>query len=105
VCRLKDIKGLHHLAYLLRQPGTKVPAVELSGVACGQTDRAVSDAPLRSSPPAERARLTVTKAIKAALAKISERHPTLGQHLSATIRRGYLCSYTPDPRNPIQWET
>jgi hypothetical protein len=46
-----------------------------------------------------------TKAIKAALVKICEQHPALGQHLSATIRRGYSCTYTPDPRHPIHWET
>jgi hypothetical protein len=36
----------------------------------------------------------VTKAIKAALAKICEQHPALGQHLSATIRRG--CAVLPE---------
>ena len=104
VCRLKDIKGLHHLACLLRQPGTKVSAVELNAVAAGRRDGTGWAAEPRSGPSAERARLTVTKAIKAALAKIGEKHPWLGEHLSATIRRGYFCSYTPDPRHPIRWD-
>ena len=52
----------------------------------------------------ERARIAVTKAIKAALEKIAERHPELGAHLSATIRRGYTCAYVPDPRIRIDWE-
>ncbi len=58
-----------------------------------------------ASSHSERARIAVTKAIKAALAKIAERHPELGAHLSATIRRGYSCSYVPDPRVPVEWET
>jgi hypothetical protein len=45
----------------------------------------------------------VTKGIKAALQKITAAHPTLGKHLAATIRRGYFCSYAPDPRHPIYW--
>jgi hypothetical protein len=47
----------------------------------------------------------VLKAIKVALEKISERHPELGAHLSATIRGGYACAYVPDPRVAIEWET
>jgi len=54
---------------------------------------------------AERARLTVTKGIKAALARIARSHCTLGAHLSATVRRGYFCRYVPDPRHPITWMT
>jgi hypothetical protein len=59
----------------------------------------------RSASHAERARVAVTKAIRTALEKIAERHPELGTHLSATIRRGYLCTYIPDPRLPSDWET
>ncbi|HEV8671850.1 MAG TPA: NB-ARC domain-containing protein [Candidatus Limnocylindria bacterium] len=54
---------------------------------------------------AERARVAVTKAIKAALARIAEASPTLGRHLDATIHTGAFCSYTPDPRAPITWQT
>jgi len=59
----------------------------------------------RSGSHGERARLTVTKAIKVALEKIKAGNPTLARHLGATVRRGYFCSYTPDPRFPISWET
>jgi non-specific serine/threonine protein kinase len=52
----------------------------------------------RAASHVENARLSVSKAIRAALEKIAERHPELGAHLSATIRRGYLCTYVPDPR-------
>jgi hypothetical protein len=45
---------------------------------------------------AERARLTVTKGIKGALERLAGSHPELGQHLAATVRRGYVCVYRPD---------
>jgi hypothetical protein len=46
----------------------------------------------------------VTKSIKAALARIAEAHPALGEHFAATVRRGYFCAYVPDPRHPMAWE-
>ena len=52
---------------------------------------------------AERARVSVTKTVKDALRKISESDPTLGSHLVSTIKTGSYCSYTPDPRVPIEW--
>ena len=58
----------------------------------------------RPGSDAERARVAVTKAIKAALEKIAEAHPELGAHLAATIRRGYTCAYEPDPRALVEWE-
>jgi class 3 adenylate cyclase len=48
---------------------------------------------------AERARLAVTKGIKAALAKIRANHPELARHFAASIKTGYLCAYLPDPRS------
>jgi tetratricopeptide (TPR) repeat protein len=59
----------------------------------------------RAASHAERARLNVTRAIKAALDHIDRNHPTLGRHLRSTIRTGRYCSYTPDPRAPIAWES
>jgi predicted ATPase len=44
----------------------------------------------------ERARLNVTRAIRAAMANLARANPSLGRHLSATIRTGRYCSYTPD---------
>jgi tetratricopeptide (TPR) repeat protein len=57
----------------------------------------------RAASHAERARLTVTKGIKAALAKLADVHPALADHLMATVKRGYLCVYRPDPRRSIRW--
>jgi non-specific serine/threonine protein kinase len=52
---------------------------------------------------AERARLNVTKAIKAALSKIRTSHPALGHHLATSIKTGTFCVYTLDPTHPISW--
>jgi tetratricopeptide (TPR) repeat protein len=52
---------------------------------------------------AERARVSVTRAIRAALVRIAEQDRALGDHLAATIRTGTFCSYVPDPRAPISW--
>ena len=54
---------------------------------------------------AERARVSVTRAIRAALARIAEQSPALGSHFEATIRTGTYCSYHPDPRAPIGWQS
>jgi tetratricopeptide (TPR) repeat protein len=57
----------------------------------------------RAASPSERARVSVTRAIRAALARIREHSPTLGEHLDRTIRTGTFCSYVPDPRAPVDW--
>jgi tetratricopeptide (TPR) repeat protein len=168
--RLHDLRGLHYLAALLREPGREFHATDLVRgghgpsfappiddtlrVASGLGDagehldaraRAAYKARLadlddeladaehlndrgrlerareereallaelgaaargkRASSDAERGRVTATKGIKAALDKIAASHPELGAHLHATVRRGYFCSYVPDPRHPIEWET
>lgn len=73
-------------------------ADELAGaVGLGGRDRKAASA-------AERARLSVTRAIRAAMARIAEASPSLGRHLETTIRTGTFCSYNPDPRVPIVWE-
>jgi tetratricopeptide (TPR) repeat protein len=58
----------------------------------------------RAASHAERARLNVSRAIRAAMAHLAEANPALGRHLSATVRTGRYCAYTPDPRLPIAWE-
>jgi hypothetical protein len=169
--RLRDMRGLHHLATLLREPGREFSATDLVSLANGtplgrshedpalrvvsglgdageridararaayrerlreiEADRAKAErhgdlgrlaraseereallAELvaaahgqRAASHVDRARVAVTKAIRSALERIAERNPELGAHLSATIRRGYLCAYVPDPRTPSDWET
>lgn len=46
----------------------------------------------------ERARASVTRAVRYALARIRDHHPTLATHLARTVHTGTYCSYTPDPR-------
>lgn len=57
----------------------------------------------RSASPAERARISVTKAVRTAVARLAEVSPALGAHLTATIHTGTFCSYTPDPQ-ASRWE-
>ncbi|CAN5122009.1 AAA family ATPase [soil metagenome] len=57
----------------------------------------------RASSVSERARLSVTRAIRAALSRIAKQSPALGDHLQATIHTGTFCSYLPDPRVPVDW--
>jgi hypothetical protein len=58
----------------------------------------------KAASHAERARLNTTRAIRSAMTAVAKVHPTLGEHLTATIRTGRYCSYTPDPRSPVHWE-
>ena len=52
---------------------------------------------------AERARVNVSRTVAAVVKKIAAANPALGQHLGATVRTGYFCSYSPDPRVPVIW--
>jgi hypothetical protein len=52
----------------------------------------------------ERARVNVTRAIRAASKKIATHSPALGDHLLVTIHTGTFCVYRPDPRSPISWQ-
>ncbi len=52
---------------------------------------------------AERARLSVTRAIKSVREKLATENEALSAHLQATVKTGYFCSYTPDPRLDISW--
>ncbi len=58
----------------------------------------------RAASASERARVSVTRAVRQALARIAEHHLQLGEHLDRTIRTGTYCAYLPDPRAPAEWE-
>ena len=52
----------------------------------------------RASSVSERARASVTRAMRHAMARIHEHHPRLSEHLERTIRTGTYCVYLPDSR-------
>jgi hypothetical protein len=53
---------------------------------------------------AERARASVTRAIRRAMGQIRAHHPALGAHFERAIRTGTYCAYLPDPRVPVAWK-
>jgi non-specific serine/threonine protein kinase len=68
-----------------------------AGVGLGGRDRLTASA-------AERARVSVRKAVTAAVARIGEHHSDLALLLGTTVKTGMYCRYTPDPRLPVTWE-
>jgi tetratricopeptide (TPR) repeat protein len=65
---------------------------------------AASERAGRRGPTAsERARLSVTKAIRYAIRKVESAHPALGRLLADTVKTGTSCRYEPDPRSPVHW--
>ena len=57
----------------------------------------------KAASHAERARLMVTKAIKAALANIRTRDAALGRHLATSIKTGHCCVYDPGAPPAVVW--
>jgi len=56
-----------------------------------------------SGSGAERARVTVRKAIATALDAIHGADPVVARHLTARVRTGLRCCYEPDPDAPVEW--
>jgi hypothetical protein len=67
-----------------------------SALGLGGRDRAVAS-------PAERARVSVTKAIRSAIRAIERHSPALAEHLTASIHTGQFCSYAPPGETPPRW--
>ena len=57
----------------------------------------------RTGSPVERARQSVTKALRGVQRRIAEELPRLGRHLEAGLRTGTSCSYRSDPDRPVRW--
>jgi len=57
----------------------------------------------RAGSDVERARVNLTKRIRAAMAAVGEYDPRLEQHLRGAVRTGTFCSYVPDAALGIVW--
>jgi len=57
----------------------------------------------RAGSAAERARVSVTRALRQALARIREHHAPLADHLDRAIRTGSHCAYAPEPDATVDW--
>jgi tetratricopeptide (TPR) repeat protein len=68
-----------------------------AAVGLGGRDRRVGAA-------AERARVNVTRAIKAAVDRIGEHDGPLADHLRAALRTGTFCTYEPPASDPVAWD-
>jgi hypothetical protein len=104
--RLGELAAELAEAQRFNDPGRAAAAAAERDFLVGELARAVGlgGRDRRAASHAERARLNVTRAIRAAMANLARAHPALGRHLAAIIRTGRYCSYTPDPRAPITWE-
>jgi hypothetical protein len=67
-----------------------------------EASAAVAGAGARSD--VERARQSVTRAVKGTVERLADGNPALGLHLRSTVRTGVYSTYVPDPRAPIAWE-
>jgi predicted ATPase/class 3 adenylate cyclase len=59
----------------------------------------------RAPSEAERARQSVSKAIRQTLDRIERHDRDLATHLRHSVRLGAFCGYMPDPRSEVRWTT
>jgi tetratricopeptide (TPR) repeat protein len=57
----------------------------------------------RAGSTAERARVSVTRAIKYAVDRIAEHDAALAEHLRLAVRTGTFCAYEPPDRDRVAW--
>jgi non-specific serine/threonine protein kinase len=57
----------------------------------------------RVASDAERARVSVTKALRTAVKRIADQEAELGAHLGVSVRTGSFCAYCPDPASAVVW--
>ncbi|HWN58512.1 MAG TPA: hypothetical protein VNO74_10450, partial [Methylomirabilota bacterium] len=102
--RLGDLREEIELAQRANDPGRTESAraefeaiAEQLHVASGLGGRS-----RRAASHRERARVMVTKRIKAAIESIRASNPALGKHLASSIRTGNVCTYS--PIEPTDWQ-
>jgi hypothetical protein len=103
--RLDDLREELEEAERFNDPGRASRAQEEMEFITGQLTAAVGlgGRDRVGASDAERARLAVTKRIKAAMGKIRQANPALERHLAGAITTGYFCSYTPTADTSISW--
>ncbi|MDP9388309.1 MAG: hypothetical protein M3Q48_10475 [Actinomycetota bacterium] len=57
----------------------------------------------RAASATERARLNVTRAVRAAIAKVADAMPEPGGALARTVRTGLYCAYEPTAADDVRW--
>ena len=57
----------------------------------------------RVSAEDERARVNVTRTLRAAIGRIAAAAPAAGAHLAASVRTGRACRYQPARGGPSRW--
>jgi tetratricopeptide (TPR) repeat protein len=104
--RLRDLRGEHDDAVAAHDPERAhrtrreidfLVAELRSAVGLGGRDRNLT------VPDSERARQSVTKAIRSAIDRIAATDPDLGEHLRRAVRTGTYVCYAPYP--PVSWMT
>ena len=105
--RLAEIDEDLEEAQLLNDLGRVVQAEDERDFLIRELSRAVglSGRARRAGSASERARVSVTRAIRHALSRIRQHDPPLGDHLDRAIRTGTYCVYLPDTRITATWFT
>jgi hypothetical protein len=57
-----------------------------------------------SGSATERARISVTRAIRLVMRRMAAHNGPLGDHLEASVHTGTYCAYRPDPGLSVNWE-
>jgi len=70
-----------------------------------RTATGLAGRPRRASAEAERARVNVTRTLRATIDRIEMAAPIAGAHLASSIRTGTVCRYQPAPGGPDRWRT
>ena len=117
---LLDATARNTYRHRIRQLDDELAAADRTGdsIAAGQAYRerqaliselhraaGLAGRPRRASPDAERARVNVTRTLRATIDRITLAAPIAGAHLASSIRTGIMCRYQPAPGGPDRWHT
>lgn len=103
--RLEDLRGELHEARRRNDLGT-IACIEAEVEALTREvarNLGIAGRGRDSRSPIERARISATRAIRAAIRSIQENDRAYGRHLEVTIKTGTFCTYVPDPELEVSW--